>query len=205
MRGVRRRAVDVMMGESALGERKVAGDVARDDVPHKRGLPRMPRVDAVWNHAVYQREYLRLAACEAERPFCRHQVDHLMSAARIMWIANLEHGYGLDREVVYAAALLHDIGKAEQYEHGTPHEEAGARLAASILESLPPACSFSDEERQAIVTAIRGHRRLRDGAEVLERLLFQADKASRACFACPPEVRAACSWSDAKKNRSICV
>lgn len=172
---------------------------------HKQGLPVMARVDAIWQSDIYQREYARLEALEATRPFCRHGMRHLLDTARIMWALNLERGLGLDREVVYATALLHDIGKAEQYEAGEPHEHAGERIAVAILDRLPADCSFTPAERASMLTAIRGHRRLREGAEPLERLLYQADKASRACFACPADVRAACTWSDEKKNLSIRV
>lgn len=172
---------------------------------HKEGLPSMPRIDAVWGSALYQREYQRLEELERDRVFCRHGVRHLLDCARVMWILNLERGLGLDREVVYAAALLHDIGKATQYETGEPHDAVGERLAREILSALPVEYAFSAEEVDAICTAIRGHRHLRDNAEPLEQLLYQADKASRACFACPPEVRTACSWGDAKKNLDIRV
>lgn len=174
-------------------------------VPHKAGLTVMPRLDAIWADEVYQREYRRLEELEQTRVFCRHGIRHLMDTARIMWALNLERACGLSHDVVYAAALLHDIGKATQYETGEPHELAGTRIAADILDRLPRELALTDEERAAILTAVRGHRRLRDGAEPLERLLYQADKASRACFACPPEVRAACTWPDAKKNLSILV
>lgn len=176
-----------------------------DAAMHKHGLFVMPRVNAVWENAMYQREFRRLEKLENDRAFCRHGVRHLLDCARIMWILNLERTLGLDREVVYAAALLHDIGKAQQYETGEPHDVAGERLAREILGELPAAYAFSAEDIDAICTAIRGHRCAREDAGPLERLLYQADKASRACFACPPDVRAACSWSDAKKNLSICV
>ncbi len=173
------------------------------NVPHKQGLATMPRVQAVWEHPVFQRELARLDALEQDRAFCRHGARHLLDTARIMWIRALELGLDADREVVYATALLHDVGKAEQFEAGEPHELAGERIAGEILASLPEGAHFSDIERVAVLTAIRGHRRLRVDAEPLERLLYQADKASRACFACPPEVRAACSWPDEKKNLAI--
>lgn len=165
---------------------------------HKIGLPELPRVDAIWRDDVYQESYRRLERLETDRAFCRHGMRHLLDTARIMWILNLEEGLGLDREVVYATALLHDIGKAEQYEHGEPHELVGERLAAEILDRMPVELSFSREERDAILAAIRGHRRLRPDAEPLERLLYRADKASRPCFACP--VRDACSWPEEKMN-----
>ena len=175
------------------------------NVPHKQGLHAMPRVEAVWHHPTFQREYAHLVELERERVFCRHDLRHLMDTARIMWIVNLEEGMGIDREVIYAAALLHDVGKPVQYTLGAPHEEVGARLADTILASLTGDEAFSPSERRAIVGAIRGHRRLREGAEPLERLLYRADKASRPCFACPAEVREACSWPDEKKNLAIQV
>lgn len=165
---------------------------------HKIGLPELPRVDAIWRDDVYQESYRRLERLEADRAFCRHGMRHLLDTARIMWILNLEEGLGIDREVVYATALLHDIGKAEQYEHGEPHELAGERLAAEILDRMPVELSFSREERDAMLTAIRGHRRLRPDTAPLERLLYRADKASRPCFACP--VRDMCSWPEEKMN-----
>lgn len=170
---------------------------------HKRGLPFMPKVDAIWMHPAYRCAYRWLGDLERDRIFCRHDLRHLMDTARIMWTMNLEEGLGIDREVVYAAALLHDIGKATQYAMGAPHELTGARLAGDILASLDGDVAFTDAERRAIVTAIRGHRRLRADAEPLERLLYRADKASRPCFACPADVRRACSWPDAKKN--LCI
>ncbi|WP_019238853.1 MULTISPECIES: HD domain-containing protein [Enorma] len=168
-------------------------------------MEEMPRVDAIWESAVFQREYQRLAALEEDRVFCRHGLPHLLDTARIMWALNLERACGVDREVVYAAALLHDVGKATQYASGEPHEVAGERLAREILEGLPAACAFSPEEVGAICAAIRAHRRFDPDAAPLSQLLYQADKASRTCFACPADVRAACSWSDAKKNLSIRV
>lgn len=177
--------------------------MVEETVPHKEGLPRMPRVQAILAHARFQGELGRLARAESDRAFCRHGMAHLLDTARIAWMVNLERGLGLDREVVYAAALLHDVGKAEQYAGGRPHDIGGAELADEILLSLPEDRAFSDEERLQIVGAIRGHRRPREGAEVLEQLLYQADKASRACFACPDDVRCSCSWAEAKKNLDL--
>ena len=133
--------------------------------------------------------------------FCRHQMPHLLDVARIAYIFNLEEGGSLDRELIYTAAVLHDIGKYAQYEEGIPHEQSGGRIAAEILDSLPADCAFSEAEKQAILTAIRGHRRLRDDAEPLERFLYRADKVSRTCFACPAEK--ACDWSSEKKNMEL--
>ncbi len=161
----------------------------------------MPRVDAIWASALYQENLKRLVELECDRAYCRHGLEHLLDVARIMWIRCLEEGLGLDREIVYAAALLHDIGKAEQYVRGIPHDAAGERIARAVLEGLPRESGFSRREIDEICAAIAGHRRARTGAATLERLLFDADKVSRACFACA--AADTCNWSDSKKNLSI--
>ncbi len=163
----------------------------------------MPRVDAVWRNAAFQAHLARIDELEAEREFCRHGAAHLLDVARIMWIANLEGGLGLDRELVYATALLHDIGRDEQYETGIPHDVASERIACEILTAVPEDVRFSAAELTQIRRAILGHRGLRADASVLEELLFRADKASRACFACA--ARAACNWSEDKMNPAVAV
>ena len=87
----------------------------------------MRRVNAVLAHPLYRKCYARLEELEKDRIFCRHQMPHLLDVARIAYIFNLEEGGGLDRELIYAAAVLHDIGKYAQYEEGIPHEQSGSR------------------------------------------------------------------------------
>ena len=85
---------------------------------------------------------------------------HFLDVARIGTIIALEEGLELDREWIYAAALLHDCGKHEQYENGTPHEQASARIAPDILED----CGFDDKETYCIcnLTAQRSRGRERE-------------------------------------------
>lgn len=161
----------------------------------------MKRVNAIFRHPLYQTYYRQLEEAEQGRIFCRHQMTHLMDVARIAYIRSLEEGLGLDREVIYAAAVLHDIGKVLQYEEGIPHEITGEKIAAEILDGLAGENAFSETEKAMILTAIRGHRKLRDEPEVLERLLYESDKASRMCFACPAEPQ--CDWNEEKKNKEI--
>ena len=161
----------------------------------------MKRVNAILAHPLYRECYTRLEELEKDRIFCRHQMTHLLDVARIAYISNMEQGLGIEKEVIYAAALLHDIGKYVQYEDGTPHEQSGEKIASEILGSLSEKDAFSDEENRMILTAIRGHRRLREDADVLEKLLYTSDKASRMCFACPAEGE--CDWSTEKKNMEL--
>ena len=161
----------------------------------------MKRVNAILAHPLYRDCSARLEELEKDRIFCRHQMTHLLDVARIAYISNMEQGLGIEKEVIYAAALLHDIGKYVQYEDGTPHEQSGEKIASEILGSLSEKDAFSDEENRMILTAIRGHRRLREDADVLEKLLYTSDKASRMCFACPAEGE--CDWSTEKKNMEL--
>lgn len=161
----------------------------------------MKRVNAIWEHPVFQAYYKRLQELEADRIFCRHQLEHLLDTARIAYIQNLEEHLGLEKEWIYAASLLHDVGKCCQYEEGIPHEVASAQIAEKILRTLPNEQCFTEEEIRQIVTAVKGHRKARENMEPLEKLLCESDKKSRLCYACPAEKL--CSWSEEKKNKEI--
>ena len=163
----------------------------------------MDRVNAIWKHPLYQKYYARIEELEQNRVFCRHQMPHLLDVARIAYIRNLEDDMGFAKDVVYAAAVLHDIGKALQYEARIPHELAGVDIAEQILADLPAEAAYTTDEKRMILTAIKGHRRLREDPEPLEKLLYESDKASRMCFACPAEAQ--CDWSREKKNMELKV
>lgn len=156
----------------------------------------MRRVNSIVHHPVFEDRLDQLGSMEAERVFCRHDLSHLLDVARVMWITALEQGLTLDREVVYAAALLHDLGRVDQLQRGVPHDAASAALAQSLL----PEAGFSPEETQMIVQAILGHRTA-GSTDALGQLIYQADKACRLCWRCAAEN--ACNWSIDKKNTDI--
>ncbi len=156
----------------------------------------MERVNSIWRHPEYQRCLCRIQELEADRRFCRHTPEHFLTVARLTWILALEAGVSLEKELVYGAALLHDIGRHLQYEQGMPHEEASARIAEGILAD----CGFHGEEIEAILGAIRMHRSKQEAWD-FPGLLYRADKLSRSCFCCPAE--AECNWGEEKKNLEI--
>lgn len=156
----------------------------------------MKRVNEIVLHPMFRDRLERLQILESERIFCRHDLTHLLDVARVMWIAVLEHQFPLDQEVVYAAALLHDLGRVDQIEWGVPHDQASAELASQIL----PEAGFTPEETRRILQAILGHRR--DGSkDLLGQLLYQADKTCRNCWCCG--AKRECNWPDEKKNWNI--
>ena len=156
----------------------------------------MDRVNKILEHPVFSEHLTRLETLEQTRCFCRHGLPHLLDVARMMWIAALEQQLPLNREVVYAAALLHDLGRVEQLETGLPHHQASVQLTMRIL----PDAGFCGEEIAQIQDAIASHRS--DGGENrLGQLLYWADKKSRACWVCP--AKDGCHWPDEKKNWEI--
>lgn len=154
------------------------------------------RLQEIWEHPLYQEHYTKLQELERGRIFCRHTAQHFLDVARLSYIYVLEQKLPISRDVVYAAALLHDIGRARQYLDGTPHEEAGALIAGEILDQL----RFSQEEKSLILSAIKSHRSQTEDTS-FENLFYQADKKSRNCFLCFAEKE--CSWSSEKKNMTI--
>ena len=152
----------------------------------------MHRVNLILRHPLFAEKLARMSELEKDRVFCRHGTDHLLDVARLAYILSLESGANEDKEFIYAAALLHDLGRARQYEDGTPHEQERARLAETIL----PECGFNDSESEKILDAILSHRTQNEKKPGFPGYIYRADKLSRRCFECAAETD--CDWS--KKN-----
>ena len=135
----------------------------------------MKRIQDIFTHPLYQEQLSLLMDTEKDRIFCRHTVEHFLDVARLMYLYNLEDSAGLEKELIYAAAFLHDIGRYEQIAKGTPHDIASTRMAKTILND----CGFSDRDILAIQDAILHHRGNENhGESRLARYLYRADKQS---------------------------
>lgn len=157
---------------------------------------RMKRVNRILEHPLFLRGIEENKKSEENRVFCRHNMQHFMDVARLAYIFSLERGYDLDKEVIYAAALLHDIGRWQQYSLGIPHDKASAEMAENILKET----GFDVNETRMIVCAIEEHRTA-GNVEKLSEVLYDGDKISRECFSC--ESIRECNWADEKKNLRI--
>ena len=62
-------------------------------------------------------------------------MSHLMDVARIAYITCLEQNLGIEKDVIYGAAILHDIGKYAQYDQR--HEQFRQRKAALPFAQFP--------------------------------------------------------------------
>ena len=52
----------------------------------------MTRVNAIWQHPLYQQNLKDLIHLEADRIFCRHTPEHFLDVARLAYIFALERG-----------------------------------------------------------------------------------------------------------------
>lgn len=158
----------------------------------------MERVNRILQHRLYQEYVARNEACEVDRVFCHHDMEHFLSVARLAYLLNETEQIGIEQTYLYAAALLHDIGRWKQYETGEDHALVSSELAPQILID----CGYDQAECDKIVSAIRTHR----SSEVKEQdnlngILYRADKRSRSCFACKQEKN--CNWKEGKKNMTL--
>lgn len=151
------------------------------------------------NRLLHNPEYLsmvrQLESLESERIYCRHDLVHFLDVARIAQLMAMESALSLSPDVIYTTALLHDLGRIDEYTDGTAHHEASYQKAKIFLKEL----SFSDEEKALILSAIKNHRQ--ENGNPFNKIFYQADKRSRLCFNCPAETT--CNWQASKKNFSI--
>lgn len=160
----------------------------------------MNKIDLILENATFKEHLVRINEAEIDRIYCLHSIEHLLDVARISYIINLEEKLGYDKEVIYAMALLHDIGRNLEYSEGLSHHQVGGDIALEILESV----GFGEEDCQKICDAIRCHKEPVAGQEKsLNYLLYKADKLSRNCFSC--KAYDSCYWEESKKNKSITV
>lgn len=141
----------------------------------------MVRVNKILNHDLFSMYLSEIEELEKNRIFCRHNLEHFLTVARIAMILNLQEKLNLHKEIIYAAALLHDIGRHLQYNQGIPHEQASAELAVDILAD----CEFDEKETDVILKAIGNHRNKKiENEKSLDGIIYRADKMSRPCYQC---------------------
>ena len=158
----------------------------------------MERYHKIIEHELFSDYMRRIEVLEQDRIYCRHNVNHLIDVARIAYIMNLERGKPYSKDLIYAAAMLHDIGKPEQYEQKIPHEITGAKRASIVLRD----CGYEEEEIRMIESAILDHRRgPKEEGQILSEILYGADKKSRMCLFC--SAKESCNWAEEKKNLRI--
>lgn len=144
----------------------------------------MKRVNKVLFDEEYRLFLLKNKALEEYRSFCRHDLDHMLAAARLTYLLLLEQNCRhVSKESAYAAGLLHDIGRWKEYQDGTDHARYSAMLAGPILRRA----GFEPAELELIVKAIAQHREKNNNVthrSPLSEALCRADSLARLCFQC---------------------
>lgn len=102
-----------------------------------------------------------------------HDAQHVLRVTRAA-LAIARAYPQVDVELLEAAALLHDIGRAREFATGENHAEAGARMAREYLLSI----GWEAARAEAAAACIRTHRfRGKHPPQSLEaQILFDADK-----------------------------
>lgn len=166
------------------------------------------RYNEIINNKEYRKLLMEVEDMEENREYCRHGLEHLLDVARISYIMVLEDGADIPKDIIYAAALFHDIGRGKSYQSGANHDEVSADIAKKLL----PDCGYNDKEIIQICDAIKLHSGRLDIGEFqnkreenkeleLADYLKISDQLSRNCFNC--KVSNTCKWSEEEKNSNI--
>ena len=144
------------------------------------------------NNSKYKQAIRIISENEKGRKFCIHDYGHFIDVARICYILCLENNINVQKDVIYAAALLHDIGRSIK---GGDHAQNGVLLAFDILNE----CGYDKDDVELITEVIRSHGHVSDDIKTFGDALARADKYSRRCYLC--EAYDECYWSEDIKNK----
>lgn len=139
----------------------------------------MQRINDILKDSEYLNCIDNIIKAEADRIYCRHDIAHFLDVSRIAYILSLEESLDINKEIIYAAGLLHDIGRWMEYEDGIDHSIASRTIAERILAGH----DFTSAEINEIGIAIKGHRK-GGMTSTLGDIIYRADKLSRNCFMC---------------------
>lgn len=153
----------------------------------------MERLNLILMDPFYLQCLERNKLAEVDRKFCKHSFQHAIDVARITYMLCLESeslakfieennlkSTEVLKEVVYTAAILHDLARWKQYESGGDHALLGGDMAGEVLQKY----SFQPREIELIISAIRQHRSLGSSPNLLDNNLNLADDLSRPCTQC---------------------
>ena len=128
----------------------------------------MKRIDQILSHPVFREQFALLQEAEKDRIFCRHTMEHFLDVARLMYIYNLEDQAGFSKEMIYAAGLLHDIGKALTQEVEGSHVQLGVDIAKKY------------KENKDVIHAIEAHHNDVEPRTIIAMIVQAADAISAA-------------------------
>ena len=128
------------------------------------------------------------------------------------------------KDLIYVCALLHDIGRAAQYETGVHHSVSGLSLAGQIMDE----CEVPWVWKQEILNVISDHHQSirekdeeKDSVKNTEKIDYRSDQNKckgvknnnlayyirkadhdcRLCFLC--EAKDTCKWKEQERNYAV--
>ncbi len=152
----------------------------------------MRRINKILSNNMFLEKITEIDKLESDRIYCKHNISHFLDVARIAYIKLLENNIDVSKEIVYAIGLLHDLGRADQYKFGTPHNINSRDIIKDILIES----DFDSCEIEIIVNSIEHHNQ-KDEYNILNSLIYEADKESRICMFC--NSKNTCIW----KNKNM--
>lgn len=170
---------------------------------------KMKYVNKLLAHPEFVRIQDEIKNWERERIYCHHEMEHVLDVCRIAWVMYLEaHAREAMEDAVlqemkerfYIAGLLHDIGRACQYETGEHHSAAGSVIAKRILAEIGYPEAWSGEAVQ-IVGAHHGRTEFDGDCDSIGYYIQKADHLSRNCFLC--DAADSCKWKKQERNETI--
>jgi HD superfamily phosphodiesterase len=163
----------------------------------------MDRINAIIHNHKYNALLKKIQDKEKNRIYCLHGLNHCLDVARIAYILSLEEATGISRDIIYAAALLHDTGRAGGELLYVPEEKelSHQELSCMYAEEILPEAGFNKTEIEEIIRSIRAHGKADSSLKGLPIILFRADKLSRRCFDC--KAKDTCYWDEDKKNKGV--
>lgn len=156
----------------------------------------MDRINGILHNEQYISLINRIEMQEKSRIYCKHDLEHLLDVARIGMIIASEEHVTVEKDIIYAAALMHDIGRAD-LSCDIPHQHNSIKYAKNILSE----CGFNKSEIDNICNAIESHNSNENSSFGLSYVLYKADKLSRNCFCC--KARSTCYWPEDVKNKGV--
>ena len=166
------------------------------------------QIDRLLQHPMYRARLELLQELERKRDFCGHNLEHFMKVGRIAEYVVAKNELLFAEEVVWGAALLHDMGRVEQYRQGISHEKASVAFAREILFSLDWNVSDIDMVCEAIGShshrqcAADRWRKMPELVSLTEVISF-ANQFSRTCYKC--HMADACKWTEEEKIQKAYV
>lgn len=140
------------------------------------------KIKKILNHKLFIENMRKIIQIEENRIYCKHDIFHCFDVARICYIIVLENNLHYDKDVIYALALLHDIGRAKQYESGEDHSLIGGEIAAQIMHDV----AFSEHDIELVKDIILKHSGEHNilSPKTLKEAFLKSDFLARKCSFC---------------------